>query len=94
MKTEQSKVCELSPTGEMPAYTTSEQAHVRVSGRYAGTKIIVSWSFIIAVLFTSVAEAQQTINGCLIKRRASCPGVNLSGMDLTKSNLPSPNLQG
>ena len=38
MKTKQSGVCELSPFGEMPAYTTSEKVNAHLGERYAGTK--------------------------------------------------------
>lgn len=48
----------------------------------------------IAALFASSAEAQQTVNGCQIKRKTSCPNVNLSGADLTKSNLSGADLSG
>src|SRR3989338_4245114 len=58
-------------------------------------KILASCFAIFAAMLTvSTAEARQTINGCEIKRRASCPGVNLSGMDLTRSNLSNANLSG
>jgi len=50
--------------------------------------------FVIAVLLVSTADAHQTINGCQIKRRASCPGANLSGANLTKSNLAGADLSG
>ena len=56
--------------------------------------LAVCFVVIAAMLFVSAAEAQQTINGCQIKRRTSCPGVNLSGRDLTKSNLSNANLSG
>ncbi|OFZ65696.1 MAG: hypothetical protein A2V79_04380 [Betaproteobacteria bacterium RBG_16_56_24] len=56
-------------------------------------KIVANWLLVTAVLFTFAAEARQTINGCEIKRRASCPGANLSGANLTRSNWRAPILR-
>jgi thiol:disulfide interchange protein DsbC len=51
-KTKQSEVCELSPSGEMPAYTTSEQANARLGGRHAATKMLFTMT-----LFTLLSSA-------------------------------------
>ena len=68
MKTKQSGVCGLSPSGEMPAYTNSEKANVRLGERYAVTR---KWVWIIGMLLSGAAlsaAAGQPMAGMEMKK--------------------------
>ncbi len=70
MKTKQSGVCELSPFGEMPAYTNSEKANARLGERYAGAKKRIG---IIALLLAGLASlplAAQPMAGMEMQKKA------------------------
>ncbi len=70
MKTKQSEVCELSPSGEMPAYTTSEQANARLGGRYAATRIL--FSLLLFTLFSAAHAGEKDIRQSL---QSKFPGI-------------------
>lgn len=70
MKTKQSEICELSPSGEMPAYTTSEKANTRQGGRYAATKIL--FTLLLFTLLPSAHAGEKEIRQSL---QSNFPGI-------------------
>jgi thiol:disulfide interchange protein DsbC len=70
MKTKQSEVCELSPPGEMPAYTTSEKANARQGGRCAATNILTT-----IFLFTLMSFAHADENEIRQSLQSRFPGI-------------------
>ena len=71
MKTKQSGVCELSPFGEMPAYTNSEKANARLGKRYAVTK---KWIWISGMLLSGTvlpAAAEQPMAGMKMQEKTA-----------------------